>query len=88
MSRTGSSVSAADRLPGRRGGPRRGGPRRSAGRYSALALLRHGLRITAREPMPVQAGEHNLRYLRTKRDRMGHDLPWLDTTAVSARGNS
>ncbi|MFJ6127827.1 bifunctional 3,4-dihydroxy-2-butanone-4-phosphate synthase/GTP cyclohydrolase II [Streptomyces griseoviridis] len=41
------------------------------------ALLRHGLRITGREPMPVRAGEHNLRYLRTKRDRMGHDLPWL-----------
>ncbi|WP_055492920.1 bifunctional 3,4-dihydroxy-2-butanone-4-phosphate synthase/GTP cyclohydrolase II [Streptomyces sp. TP-A0356] len=51
------------------------------------ALLRHGLKVTAREPMPVQAGEHNLRYLRTKRDRMGHDLPWLDTTAVSACGN-
>ncbi|MDF3302378.1 bifunctional 3,4-dihydroxy-2-butanone-4-phosphate synthase/GTP cyclohydrolase II [Streptomyces tropicalis] len=51
------------------------------------ALLRHGLRVTGREPMPVQAGEHNLRYLRTKRDRMGHDLPWLDTTAVSACGN-
>ncbi|MFF4213577.1 bifunctional 3,4-dihydroxy-2-butanone-4-phosphate synthase/GTP cyclohydrolase II [Streptomyces sp. NPDC001796] len=50
------------------------------------ALLRHGLEVTAREPMPVQAGEHNLRYLRTKRDRMGHDLPWLDTTAVSACG--
>ena len=51
------------------------------------ALLRHGLKVTAREPMPVQAGEHNIRYLRTKRDRMGHDLPWLDTTAVSACGN-
>ncbi|GGW51018.1 riboflavin biosynthesis protein RibBA [Streptomyces lucensis JCM 4490] len=48
------------------------------------ALLRHGLRVTGREPMPVQAGEHNLRYLRTKRDRMGHDLPWLDTPAVVA----
>jgi 3,4-dihydroxy 2-butanone 4-phosphate synthase/GTP cyclohydrolase II len=51
------------------------------------ALLRHGLKVTGREPMPVQAGEHNLRYLRTKRDRMGHDLPWLDTTAVSTCGN-
>ncbi|MFK0171742.1 bifunctional 3,4-dihydroxy-2-butanone-4-phosphate synthase/GTP cyclohydrolase II [Streptomyces sp. NPDC090306] len=51
------------------------------------ALRRHGLRVLGREPMPVQAGEHNLRYLRTKRDRMGHDLPWLDTTAVSACGN-
>ncbi|MFF9686540.1 bifunctional 3,4-dihydroxy-2-butanone-4-phosphate synthase/GTP cyclohydrolase II [Streptomyces sp. NPDC014623] len=50
------------------------------------ALVRHGLEITGREPMPVQAGEHNLRYLRTKRDRMGHDLPWLDAS-VSACGN-
>ncbi|WP_330456660.1 bifunctional 3,4-dihydroxy-2-butanone-4-phosphate synthase/GTP cyclohydrolase II [Streptomyces sp. NBC_00820] len=48
------------------------------------ALLRHGLKVTGREPMPVQAGEHNLRYLRTKRDRMGHDLPWLDTPAGAA----
>ncbi|WP_405917632.1 bifunctional 3,4-dihydroxy-2-butanone-4-phosphate synthase/GTP cyclohydrolase II [Streptomyces sp. NBC_00728] len=51
------------------------------------ALVRHGLRVVRREPMPVQAGEHNLRYLRTKRDRMGHDLPWLDTTTVSACGS-
>ncbi|MFF3408019.1 bifunctional 3,4-dihydroxy-2-butanone-4-phosphate synthase/GTP cyclohydrolase II [Streptomyces sp. NPDC002742] len=51
------------------------------------ALLRYGLRVTGREPMPVQAGEHNLRYLRTKRDRMGHDLPWLDATTVSACGS-
>ncbi|MDF6041241.1 bifunctional 3,4-dihydroxy-2-butanone-4-phosphate synthase/GTP cyclohydrolase II [Streptomyces sp. JH14] len=51
------------------------------------ALLRHGLAITGREPMPVQAGEHNLRYLRTKRDRMGHDLPWLDAASVSTCGN-
>ncbi|WP_338899380.1 bifunctional 3,4-dihydroxy-2-butanone-4-phosphate synthase/GTP cyclohydrolase II [Streptomyces sp. TG1A-60] len=48
------------------------------------ALVRHGLTVTDREPMPVRAGEHNLRYLRTKRDRMGHDLPWLDPTTVSA----
>ncbi|MFD6435798.1 bifunctional 3,4-dihydroxy-2-butanone-4-phosphate synthase/GTP cyclohydrolase II [Streptomyces venezuelae] len=51
------------------------------------AVLRHGLKVTGREPMPVEAGEHNLRYLRTKRDRMGHDLPWLDATDVSACGN-
>ncbi|MGA4847648.1 bifunctional 3,4-dihydroxy-2-butanone-4-phosphate synthase/GTP cyclohydrolase II [Streptomyces sp. G5(2025)] len=51
------------------------------------AVLRHGLRVTAREPMPVTAGEHNLRYLRTKRDRMGHDLPWLDAPGVSTCGN-
>ncbi|MEW2388202.1 bifunctional 3,4-dihydroxy-2-butanone-4-phosphate synthase/GTP cyclohydrolase II [Streptomyces venezuelae] len=51
------------------------------------AVQRHGLKVTGREPMPVEAGEHNLRYLRTKRDRMGHDLPWLDATDVSACGN-
>ncbi|WAZ20376.1 bifunctional 3,4-dihydroxy-2-butanone-4-phosphate synthase/GTP cyclohydrolase II [Streptomyces cinnabarinus] len=51
------------------------------------ALVRHGIEVTDREPMPVTAGEHNLRYLRTKRDRMGHDLPWLETAPVSACGN-
>ncbi|MFD7091071.1 bifunctional 3,4-dihydroxy-2-butanone-4-phosphate synthase/GTP cyclohydrolase II [Streptomyces sp. NPDC059896] len=51
------------------------------------ALVRHGLRVTGREPMPVQAGEHNLRYLRTKRDRMGHDLPWLDASTASTCDN-
>ncbi|MEU1668261.1 bifunctional 3,4-dihydroxy-2-butanone-4-phosphate synthase/GTP cyclohydrolase II [Streptomyces sparsogenes] len=54
------------------------------------ALVRHGLRVVGREPMPVQAGEHNLRYLRTKRDRMGHDLPWLEPghpQPMSACGN-
>ncbi|MFE0458877.1 bifunctional 3,4-dihydroxy-2-butanone-4-phosphate synthase/GTP cyclohydrolase II [Kitasatospora sp. NPDC058965] len=41
------------------------------------ALTEHGLKVKGREPIPVQAGEHNLAYLLTKRDRMGHDLPWL-----------
>lgn len=50
------------------------------------ALVRHGLQVTGREPMPVRAGEHNLRYLRTKRDRMGHQLPWLDHDARAACG--
>ncbi|WP_406056505.1 bifunctional 3,4-dihydroxy-2-butanone-4-phosphate synthase/GTP cyclohydrolase II [Streptomyces sp. NBC_01077] len=51
------------------------------------ALTRHGLTVEGREPMPVTAGEHNLRYLRTKRDRMGHDLPWLDGSPASTCGN-
>ncbi|KRV50430.1 3,4-dihydroxy-2-butanone 4-phosphate synthase [Wenjunlia vitaminophila] len=45
------------------------------------ALTRHGLLVLGREPLPAPAGEHNLRYLRTKRDRMGHDLPWLGDPA-------
>ncbi len=51
------------------------------------ALTEYGLRVNAREPMPVQAGEHNLHYLRTKRDRMGHDLPGLDVEPVSPCAN-
>ncbi|MFD0279842.1 bifunctional 3,4-dihydroxy-2-butanone-4-phosphate synthase/GTP cyclohydrolase II [Kitasatospora sp. NPDC127111] len=41
------------------------------------ALTEHGLKVKGREPVETPAGEHNLRYLRTKRDRMGHDLPGL-----------
>jgi 3,4-dihydroxy 2-butanone 4-phosphate synthase/GTP cyclohydrolase II len=41
------------------------------------ALLDHGLKVKDREPIPVQTSRHNLAYLLTKRDRMGHDLPWL-----------
>jgi 3,4-dihydroxy 2-butanone 4-phosphate synthase / GTP cyclohydrolase II len=51
-------------------------------------LLHHGLKVVARERMPLPASEHNLRYLRTKRDRMGHDLPWLETPDASGCGNS
>ncbi|MFZ3496252.1 bifunctional 3,4-dihydroxy-2-butanone-4-phosphate synthase/GTP cyclohydrolase II [Streptomyces sp. 5.8] len=54
----------------------------------SAALTSHGIKVSDREPMPMEAGEHNLRYLRTKRDRMGHDLPWLDgPTTTSACGN-
>jgi 3,4-dihydroxy 2-butanone 4-phosphate synthase/GTP cyclohydrolase II len=34
----------------------------------------YGLAVTGREPLPVHANPENLRYLETKRDRMGHDL--------------
>ncbi|MFD3698627.1 bifunctional 3,4-dihydroxy-2-butanone-4-phosphate synthase/GTP cyclohydrolase II [Streptomyces sp. NPDC058646] len=52
------------------------------------ALVRHGITVSGREAMPIEAGEHNLRYLRTKRDRMGHDLPWLEgAVTTSACGN-
>ncbi|MFE9635992.1 bifunctional 3,4-dihydroxy-2-butanone-4-phosphate synthase/GTP cyclohydrolase II [Streptomyces sp. NPDC006463] len=54
----------------------------------SAALVQHGITVTGRESMPVEAGEHNLRYLRTKRDRMGHDLPWLEgAVTTSACGN-
>ncbi|MFF5706421.1 bifunctional 3,4-dihydroxy-2-butanone-4-phosphate synthase/GTP cyclohydrolase II [Streptomyces sp. NPDC012794] len=54
----------------------------------SAALVRHGIAVSGRESMPIEAGEHNLRYLRTKRDRMGHDLPWLEGAVhTSACGN-
>jgi 3,4-dihydroxy 2-butanone 4-phosphate synthase/GTP cyclohydrolase II len=37
----------------------------------------YGLSIIERVPLPVYATAENLRYLTTKRDRMGHDLPDL-----------
>jgi 3,4-dihydroxy 2-butanone 4-phosphate synthase/GTP cyclohydrolase II len=35
----------------------------------------YGLEIVGRVALPVRATRQNLRYLQTKRDRMGHDLP-------------
>jgi 3,4-dihydroxy 2-butanone 4-phosphate synthase / GTP cyclohydrolase II len=37
----------------------------------------YGLEVVGRVGLPVHATPENLRYLRTKRDRMGHDLPGL-----------
>ena len=37
----------------------------------------YGLEIVERVTLPVHPTPENLRYLRTKRDRMGHDLPGL-----------
>lgn len=52
------------------------------------ALSRQGMTVLGREPMPVQAGVHNVRYLRTKRDRMGHDLLWLAPLQEAPGGQS
>jgi 3,4-dihydroxy 2-butanone 4-phosphate synthase/GTP cyclohydrolase II len=38
----------------------------------------YGLTITGRVPLPIRPNPENLRYLRTKRDRMGHDLDGLE----------
>jgi 3,4-dihydroxy 2-butanone 4-phosphate synthase / GTP cyclohydrolase II len=42
------------------------------------ALEGYGLEIVDRVALPVRPNSENLRYLRTKRDRMGHDLTGLD----------
>jgi 3,4-dihydroxy 2-butanone 4-phosphate synthase/GTP cyclohydrolase II len=41
----------------------------------------YGLAINGRVPLPVRAHPENVRYLRTKRDRMGHLLDDLDQVA-------
>jgi len=42
------------------------------------ALEGYGLRVLGREPLPVRPHPENVRYLRTKRDRMGHLLEELE----------
>jgi 3,4-dihydroxy 2-butanone 4-phosphate synthase / GTP cyclohydrolase II len=43
----------------------------------------HGLRVLGREVQPVRPTPQNVRYLRTKRDRMGHLLELSDLDAVA-----
>lgn len=42
----------------------------------------YGLTITERIALPTRPNPENLRYLRTKRDRMGHELEGLDPTGA------
>ncbi|HJE84534.1 MAG TPA: GTP cyclohydrolase II, partial [Corynebacterium amycolatum] len=50
----------------------------------------YGLEMSRRVPVPVEVNEDNLKYLLTKRERMGHELPWLDeymeTHGISTEG--
>ncbi len=46
-----------------------------------IGLRGYGLEIVERVPIEVPAGEHNADYLRTKRDRMGHELLLDDASA-------
>ena len=41
-----------------------------------------GVHVAERVPLTPHPNDHNLAYLLTKRDRMGHDLPDLDPTVV------
>ncbi len=41
------------------------------------SLEDYGVRVAERVPLTPHPNDHNLAYLRTKRDRMGHDLPDL-----------
>ncbi len=42
------------------------------------SLEEYGIQVTERVPLTPLPNDHNLAYLLTKRDRMGHDLPDLD----------
>lgn len=42
------------------------------------ALESHGIAVVGRVPLLEAVNPHNVRYLRAKRDRFGHDLPHLD----------
>ncbi len=49
----------------------------------------YGLRVVGRVSLPVRAQPENLRYLTTKRDRMGHDLAGLpDLTDADGLGRT
>ena len=52
------------------------------------ALEEHGVTVAARIPLLMQANDHNIRYLTAKRDRLGHDLPHLETTAQGHLGTA
>ncbi|HEY0636295.1 MAG TPA: bifunctional 3,4-dihydroxy-2-butanone-4-phosphate synthase/GTP cyclohydrolase II [Pseudonocardiaceae bacterium] len=43
-----------------------------------IGLEGYGLTVIGRQSLPVRPNMHNLHYLRTKRDRMGHELTELD----------
>jgi 3,4-dihydroxy 2-butanone 4-phosphate synthase/GTP cyclohydrolase II len=51
----------------------------------AESLEDFGIRVDARVPLTPRPNKHNLGYLRTKRDRMGHSLPDLPGDTEAAR---
>lgn len=51
-----------------------------------VGLTSRGMRVTDTESLPAPAGPDNIRYLATKRDRMGHRLPWLASAGAAMGG--
>lgn len=43
-----------------------------------IGLEGYGLRVTGKQALPIRPNPENLHYLRTKRDRMGHELDGLE----------
>jgi 3,4-dihydroxy 2-butanone 4-phosphate synthase / GTP cyclohydrolase II len=48
------------------------------------SLEEYGVRVTERVPLTPHPNDHNIGYLLTKRDRMGHDLPNLHTVEAAS----
>ncbi|NDB20945.1 MAG: GTP cyclohydrolase II, partial [Proteobacteria bacterium] len=49
-----------------------------------VAIEGYGLEVTDQLPIPVNANPHNIRYLETKRDRMGHLATFTFPDATTA----
>ena len=47
-------------------------------------LEEYGIKVAEQVPLTPHPNDHNLAYLLTKRDRMGHHLPGLDVAATAA----
>ena len=47
----------------------------------------YGVRVAERVPLTTRPNDHNLQYLLTKRDRMGHHLPDLSTVGATTEGS-
>ena len=52
------------------------------------ALESHGIEVASRVPLLMQVNDHNIRYLTAKRDRLGHELPHLETSAHGRLGTA
>jgi 3,4-dihydroxy 2-butanone 4-phosphate synthase / GTP cyclohydrolase II len=46
----------------------------------------YGVPVTERVPLSSRPNDHNIGYLITKRDRMGHQLPDLHTSGLTTGG--
>ncbi|MFD7657465.1 bifunctional 3,4-dihydroxy-2-butanone-4-phosphate synthase/GTP cyclohydrolase II [Actinosynnema sp. NPDC059797] len=53
-----------------------------------VGLEGYGLTVLDRVPLPISPNPENLRYLRTKRDRMGHELHQLEQYEALAQGGA
>ncbi|MEX2445829.1 MAG: hypothetical protein WD734_00695, partial [Dehalococcoidia bacterium] len=56
------------------------------GELRGAGLDGYGLEVVDRVPLEVEANTHNIRYLRTKRDRMGHLLGHLPVDRSPGHG--